>query len=47
MSHGFGNERTTGIQSFDPIGGMGHLTGIGVEVEAAAAYRNEIRCSTS
>jgi anaerobic selenocysteine-containing dehydrogenase len=54
MSHGFGNERTTGMpvaqaqpgvnvnilsptgmDSFDPIGGMGHLTGIGVEVEAA------------
>jgi len=54
MSHGFGNERTTGmpvaqaqpgvnvnilsptgVDSFDPIGGMGHLTGIGVEVEAA------------
>ena len=25
----------TGAGSFDPIGGMGHLTGIGVEVEAA------------
>ena len=54
MSHGFGNERTsgmpiaqaqpgvnvnvlspTGAKSFDPIGGMGHLTGIAVEVEAA------------
>jgi anaerobic selenocysteine-containing dehydrogenase len=54
MSHGFGNERTTGMPvaqarpgvnvnelsptgagSFDPIGGMGQLTGIGVEVEAA------------
>ena len=54
MSHGFGNERTTGmpvaqaqpgvnvnilspigVGSFDPVGGMGHLTGIGVEVEAA------------
>lgn len=54
MSHGFGNERTTGMPvaqskpgvnvnelsptgagSFDPIGGMGHLTGIAVEVEAA------------
>ena len=54
MSHGFGNERTTGMPiaqaqpgvnvnilsptgagSFDPIGGMGHLTGIQVEVRAA------------
>jgi anaerobic selenocysteine-containing dehydrogenase len=54
MSHGFGNERTSGmpiaqakpgvnvnvlspagVGSFDPIGGMGHLTGIRVEVEAA------------
>lgn len=25
----------TGIGSFDPVGGMGHLTGIGVQVEAA------------
>ena len=54
MSHGFGNERTTGMpvaqaqpgvnvnilsptgaNSFDPVGGMGHLTGIEVEVDAA------------
>ena len=54
MSHGFGNEQTsgmptaqaepgvnvnilspTGVDSFDPVGGMGHLTGIRVEVEAA------------
>lgn len=54
MSHGFGNEQTsgmptaqaepgvnvnilspTGADSFDPVGGMGHLTGIRVEVEAA------------
>ena len=54
MSHGFGNQRTTGMPvaqaqpgvnvnvlsptgagSFDPVGGMGQLTGIGVEVEAA------------
>ncbi len=54
MSHGFGNQQTsgmpvaqarpgvnvnalspTGAGSFDPVGGMGHLTGIGVEVEAA------------
>ena len=54
MSHGFGNQRTTGMpvaqaqpgvnvnilsptgaDSFDPIGGMGHLTGINVEVRAA------------
>jgi formate dehydrogenase len=53
MSHGFGNERTsgmpvaqaqpgvnvnilspTGAGSFDPIGGMGHLTGIAVDVAA-------------
>jgi anaerobic selenocysteine-containing dehydrogenase len=54
MSHGFGNQKTsgmpvaqaqpgvnvnilspTGAESFDPVGGMGHLTGISVEVEAA------------
>ena len=54
MSHGFGNQRTTGMPvamalpgvnvnalsptgegSFDPVGGMGRLTGIRVEVEAA------------
>ncbi len=54
MSHGFGNERTSGMPvaqvkpgvnvnrlspsgpgSFDPVGGMAHLTGIGVDVEAA------------
>lgn len=54
MSHGFGNERTsgmpvaqaqpgvnvnvlspTGAGSFDPVGGMGHLTGIRVEVDSA------------
>jgi hypothetical protein len=54
-SHGFGNERTsgmpvaqvlpgvnvnalspTGAGSFDPVGGMGYLTGIPVEVEGAA-----------
>lgn len=54
MTHGFGNERTTGMPvaqaspgvnvnvlspsgagSFDPIGGMGHLTGLPVEVVAA------------
>lgn len=54
MSHGFGNQKTsgmpvaqaqpgvnvnilspTGAESFDPVGGMGHLTGIAVEVEAA------------
>jgi formate dehydrogenase len=53
MSHGFGNERTSGMPvaqsmpgvnvnalsptgpgSFDPVGGMGQLTGIRVEVEA-------------
>ena len=53
MSHGFGNQRTsgmpvaqampgvnvnilspTGAGSFDPVSGMGHLTGIGVEVAA-------------
>jgi anaerobic selenocysteine-containing dehydrogenase len=54
MSHGFGNERTSGMPvaqampgvnvnalsptgpgSFDPVGGMGQLTGIPVEVAAA------------
>jgi anaerobic selenocysteine-containing dehydrogenase len=54
MSHGFGNQQTSGMPvaqarpgvnvnvlsptgpgSFDPVGGMGHLTGIAVEVEAA------------
>jgi anaerobic selenocysteine-containing dehydrogenase len=53
MSHGFGNQKTsgmpvaqskpgvnvnilspTGAGSFDPVSGMGHLTGIGVEVSA-------------
>jgi anaerobic selenocysteine-containing dehydrogenase len=56
MSHGFGNQRTTGMPvaqampgvnvnalsptgagSFDPIGGMGHLTGIPVEVLAVSS----------
>jgi anaerobic selenocysteine-containing dehydrogenase len=56
MSHGFGNQRTTGMPvaqampgvnvnalsptgagSFDPIGGMGHLTGIPVEVVAISS----------
>jgi anaerobic selenocysteine-containing dehydrogenase len=53
MSHGFGNQKTsgmpvaqsmpgvnvnilspTGAGSFDPVSGMGHLTGIGVDVTA-------------